>query len=161
AGGRKRQVGPAVDVYALGAILYECLTGRPPFKAAAPLDTLLQVLHDEPAAPRQLNAKVPRDLETVCLKCLPKEPGQRYATAADLAEDRRRFGAGGPVRARPVGLTGRGWRWCRRNPLPAALAGAAAAALLAGTAVSLFFAFRAASSAAGARESEALALAGK
>jgi serine/threonine-protein kinase len=119
--GQSRAVGPAVDVYALGAILYELLTGRPPFRAATPTETVLLVIDQEPVPPARLNAKVPRDLETVCLKCLQKEPHRRYAGAAALADDLRRFGEGRPIRARPLGLAARLGRWGRRNPAPAAL----------------------------------------
>ncbi|MCI0461125.1 MAG: serine/threonine-protein kinase, partial [Gemmataceae bacterium] len=125
--GHSKEVGPAVDVYALGAILYECLTGRPPFKAASPLDTLLQVQRDEPVPPSQLQSRTPRDLETICLKCLLKEPGERYASARELAEDLARFRADQPILARPVGRLERARRWCRRNPW---LAGLTAAVLL-------------------------------
>ena len=103
AGGKSKELGPACDIYALGASLYECLTGRPPFRAATPLDTVLQVVSEEPVSPTQLNAKVPRDLETICLKCLHKEAGKRYAQAADLAADFRRFQEDEPIQARPVG----------------------------------------------------------
>jgi eukaryotic-like serine/threonine-protein kinase len=119
--GKSKEVGPAADVYALGAILYECLTGRPPFRAALALDTLMQVVSDEPVAVRQLQPRLPADLETIAHKCLQKEPGKRYDTAQELAEDLRRFQNGEPIRARPVGQVERAWRWCRRNPVVATL----------------------------------------
>jgi len=124
ASGDSKAIGPPADIYALGAILYECLTGRAPFKAATQMETIHQVVNVEPVLPSQLNPRVPRDLETICLKCVEKELGQRYASAADLAEDLRRFLAGEPIRARPVSRVERTWRWCRRKP---ALAGLVAA----------------------------------
>jgi serine/threonine-protein kinase len=122
AGGKSKTIGPAADVYALGAILYECLTGRPPFRAASSLDTLLQVLADEPVPPRRLQPKTPRDLETICLKCLEKEPKKRYASARALAEDLGRFLKGEAIRARPLGIWGRTLKQARRRPLYAILA---------------------------------------
>jgi hypothetical protein len=143
AAGKNKEVGAPADVYALGAVLYECLVGRPPFKAATPLDTLLQVLGEEPVPPRQLQPKTPADLETICLKCLEKEQSKRYATAAALAEDLRRFQAGEAIAARPVTAAERAWKWVRRNPVVAGLAAAVGAALVLGAGVAAVFGVKA------------------
>ncbi len=121
AAGRTRAIGQPTDVYALGAILYEMLIGRPPFQGETPLETVRQVRDEEVVPPRRLRPAVPRDLETICLKCLRKEPGHRYASALALADDLRRFLNGEPVLARPVGVWERGVKWVRRRPLAAML----------------------------------------
>jgi serine/threonine protein kinase/WD40 repeat protein len=117
AAGDKRLVGPACDVYALGAILYEMLTGRPPFQGSTVLETLDQARSTEPTPPEQLQVRVHPDLSSICLKCLHKEPGRRYGSALELAEDLGRFLAGTPTKARRVGSLERTWRWSRRNPM--------------------------------------------
>jgi serine/threonine-protein kinase len=132
--GDLKAVGPLADVYALGAILYEMLTGRPPFKAATPIDTAFQVLSDDPVPPRRLQSKTPRDLETICLKCLHKEPARRYAGALELAQDLERFLQGQPIQARPIGLIERSWRLCRQHRAKVGLT-AAAVLLVLGTLV--------------------------
>jgi CHASE3 domain sensor protein/tRNA A-37 threonylcarbamoyl transferase component Bud32 len=118
---RGEKVGRAADVWALGAILYECLTGRPPFRAATDLETLTQVLTVEPVSVRALQPKTPRDLETICHKCLHKTPAKRYSSAAELADDLRRWHAGEPIRARRVTALEKVGKWVGRNPLPALL----------------------------------------
>jgi WD40 repeat protein len=146
--GQSKAVGPTADVYALGAILYEVLTGRPPFVGETVLEVLQQVRWREPVPPSQLRPGLPRDLETICLKCLAKEPARRYSAAQGLAADLGRFLAGRPVQARAVGPGGRLWRWCRRNPALAVASGLAAVALAGATIVATAFAIRESTNAA-------------
>lgn len=131
AAGLTSQFGPLVDVYAIGAILYELLTGRPPFKAANPLDTLLLVKNDDPVPPTSFVPRLPRDLETICLKCLEKDPPRRYASARDLADDLKRFSNGEPILARSVGPGERLVKWARRKPAQSTLAAVSVVTLLA------------------------------
>lgn len=156
--GRTDLQGPGTDIYSLGAILYFLLTGRPPFQAASTLETLDQVVRQQPVSPRDLNPSVPRDIETVCLKCLSKEPRQRYFSAQALAEDLQRFVQGRPVVARPTGRLTAMWRWCLRNRTVAALLAAFVGSLVAGTVISTRLALlaerRAAESESNLRESE-------
>ena len=134
-----KHVGPLVDVYALGAILYECLTGRAPFLGPTPLETVMQVLEAEPTPVRQLQPSTPRDLETICLKCLQKDPRRRFADARGLAEDLRRWQGGELIEARPAGFVERGLKWVRRRPALAALVGVSVLAGLVVAAAGLWF----------------------
>jgi WD40 repeat protein len=130
AAGKTHEIGPGADVYGLGAILYELLTGRPPFRGKTPVETVLQVLHAEPMPPGRLRPDCPRDLETICLTCLNKEPQCRYLCAADLAEDLRRFVAGETIAARHATTAEQLWRWVKRRPAMAGLVAACAVAAL-------------------------------
>ena len=133
---RKRSGRP--PIYTLGAILYQSLTGRPPFLGGSAIETLNLVVSTEVVAPRRLRPEVPRDLETICLKCLEKEPQKRYASTLVLGDDLRRFLEGRPIAARPVGSAERLWRWCRRDPWIAA----SVAILFLGTTISIWQAVR-------------------
>jgi serine/threonine-protein kinase len=141
AGGVTHEIGPPADVYALGAILYDLLTGRPPFRGTSLWETVDQVKTQEPVPPRQLQPGVPLDLETICLKCLEKDPSRRYTSAAGLAEDLRRFLASEPIFARPLSSPERAWRWCRRNPWLAGLSSAAVLLVAAWAITSTFLYF--------------------
>ncbi len=152
--GDSGKVGPAADQYALGAILYDLLTGRPPFKGTTLLDTLEQVQTREPVPPSQLQANIPADLETICLKCLQKDPRKRYGSTLELADDLRRSQEGTAIVARPVGNMERLLRWARRNPRVAALLGTVALLLLALAGVSWFFTWQLAAGESGRRQGQ-------
>lgn len=150
--GQIKDVGPTADIYALGAILYSMLAGRPPFRGTSVIATLDLVCNQEPIPPRRFQADCPMDLETICLKCLEKSPGLRYAAAKDLADDLERFLNGQPVLARPIGVGGRSVRWAKRNPLASGLLAAVFLVCLLGTGVSTSLAIHASKR---AREAEA------
>jgi tetratricopeptide (TPR) repeat protein/predicted Ser/Thr protein kinase len=128
--GKTKHLGPAADVYSLGAVLYDLLTGRPPFRGETVLDTLEQVRTVEPVRPSRLQPRLPPDLETICLRCLAKEPGKRYGSAGELADDLDRYLAGEPIKARPTPAWERAWKWARRRPAAAALAAVSALVVL-------------------------------
>jgi serine/threonine protein kinase/WD40 repeat protein len=130
AAGRARTADARSDVYSLGAMLYELLTGRPPFQAASTVETLKLVVENEPVSPKRLNPALPRDLETICLKCLEKSPDERYQSAQELADELGRFVRDEPILARPVSQVEKGWRWCRRKPLLAVLSATTVGLLL-------------------------------
>ena len=138
AGGVVRKIGPPCDIYALGAILYELLTGRPPFRTPEPLQTVMLVLSEDPVPPRKLQPTVPRDLETICLKCLEKSPEKRYETAGDLAADLQRFLRDEPIIARPVGRVERFFKWVKRRPATATIVGLVFVGLIGALAGALF-----------------------
>jgi serine/threonine protein kinase len=137
--GKAREADARSDVYALGVMLFELLTGEPPFRGEFEM-LVVQILRDEPPSPRKFNALVPKDLETICLKCLEKAPNHRYQTAAELAAELSRYLTGKPILARPLGRVARAWRWSKREPRLASLSAALALVLVAGTAISTYFA---------------------
>jgi serine/threonine protein kinase len=139
ASGVSRHVGPATDIYALGAILYELLTGQPPFRGPTASDTLVKVLSEDPVPPRRLQRGIPKDLETICLKCLQKKPDHRYRTAEQLADDLERFRAHQPIHARRARPWERVWKWARRRPTTGTLAALFVLLLLLGAGAAFWY----------------------
>ncbi len=137
--GHTNLVTESADIYSLGAILYTMLCGRPPFQADNSYLTLMQVVSQEPVSPRQLNPSIPIDLETICMKCLEKDPKRRYASADDLAKELIRFLSGEPIEARPISTPARLWRWCKRKPLIASLSAAVVSSLILGLSFSIYY----------------------
>lgn len=152
ASGRHRDVGPTSDVYSIGAILYAMLTGRPPFMAAAPVETLRQVIENDPVSPRVLNPDVPLDVETICLKCLEKESDRRYRSARDLADDLQRFLGREPIHARPVSSVEKTGKWIGRHRLVSGLIATSVCLLVFGATASAYFALEARSRASAERK---------
>lgn len=152
AGGRVHDIGPASDQYSLGALLYRLMTGRPPFVAAKAMEAIMQVLRNDPVAPRQLSPEIPVDLETICLKTLQKDTSNRYASCQELADDLNRFLNGEPILARPVGKVEQAWRWCKRNPGVAIPSAVAVTLLLLATVVSTWSYFTVSGQAAKIKE---------
>jgi len=142
AGGRAHEAGRTSDTYSLGVILYELLTGERPFRGETRM-LIVQILTDEPTSPRKLNARIPRDLDTVCLKCLEKDPSKRYRAAKELADDLEHWLKGEPIEARPIGRLARGWRWCKRKPMVAGLSATVLFAVLVGASTSFSLALSA------------------
>ena len=158
AAGRTSEVNELSDVYSLGALLYALLTGRPPFQTGSPMETLREVLEKDPISAMDLNAQVPRDLETICSKCMQKAPGRRYPSALALSAELQRFLHGEPIQARPVSRAEKTWRWCKRNRVTATLMAVCAALLVAGTVSSSILAHVARRNASVARVAEAHAI---